>query len=65
MIITRIDIESGEEGEQADCDDEDMYLLDELGKYSKSQKEVLKKTGCQLLFIWLPSQFLHNVFLMM
>ena len=49
MIITRIDIESGDEGEQADCDDEDMYLLDELGKYSKSQKEFLKKTGCQLL----------------
>ena len=56
IIFTRIDIESGEEDEQADCDDEDLYLLDELGKYSKSQKEFLKNN------IWLPSQFLHNVF---
>lgn len=48
MIITRIDIESGDEGEHADCDAEDMYLLDELGKYSKSQKEFLKKIGFQL-----------------
>ena len=51
MIITRIDIESGDEGEQADCDDEDLYLLDELGKYSKSQKEFLKKIGCQLIHL--------------
>ena len=43
LIITHIDIESGDEGEQVDCDDEDMNLLDELGKYSKSQKWFFKK----------------------
>ena len=52
----RIDIESGDENEQADCDDEDMYLLDELGKYSKSQKEFLKKIMAAI------SIFTYNVF---
>lgn len=60
LIITLIDIESGDEGEQADCDDEDMNLLDELGKLSKCQKENLKKNN-----VWMSSQFVHNVFLMM
>ena len=43
-----LDIESGDEGEQEDCDDEDMNLLDELGKLSKCQKENLEKNA-----IWL------------
>ena len=62
LIITLIDIESGDEGEQADCDDEDMNLLDELGKLSKCQKENFEKKCC---IIWMSSQFVHNVFLMM
>ena len=48
LIITHIDIESGDEGEQADCDDEDMNLLDELGKLSKFQKENFEKNAVQL-----------------
>ena len=60
LIITLIDIESGDEGEQADCDDEDMNLLDELGKLSKCQKENFQKNN-----VWMSSQFVHNVFLMM
>ena len=59
LIITLIDIESGDEGEQADCDDEDMNLLDELGKLSKCQKENFEKK------LWMSPQFVHNVFLMM
>ena len=45
LIITLIDIESGDEGEQVDCDDEDMNLLDELGKLSKCQKENFEKNA--------------------
>ena len=40
-----LDIESGDEGEHADFDDEDMKLLDELGKLSKCQKENLEKNA--------------------
>ena len=58
LIITHIDIESGDEGEQVDCDDEDMDLLDELGKL-QCQKENFEKK------LWMSSQFVHNVFLMM
>ena len=43
LIVTLIDIESGDDGEQADLDDEDMNLLDELGKLSKCQKENFEK----------------------
>ena len=50
LIITLIDIESGDEGEQADCDDEDMNLLDELGKLSKFQKENFEKKKCMDVF---------------
>ena len=62
LIITLIDIESGDEGEQADCDDEDMNLLDELGKL-QCQKENFEKKCC--FNLWMSSHFVHNVFLMM
>lgn len=65
LIITHIDIESGDEGEQADCDDEDMNLLDELGKLSKCQKENCEEKNAFQLNVWMSSQFVHNVFLMM
>ena len=48
LIITLIDIESGDEGEQADFEDEDMNLLDELGKLSKCQKENFEKNAVKL-----------------
>ena len=47
LIITHIDIESGDEGEQVDCDDEDMNLLDELGKL-QCQKENFEKKCCSI-----------------
>ena len=50
LIITLIDIESGDEGEQADCDDEDMNLLDELGKLSKCQKENFEEKKMLLMY---------------
>ena len=63
LIVTLIDIESGDDGEQADLDDEDMNLLDELGKLSKCQNENFEKNAVQN--VWMSSQFVHNVFLMM
>ena len=47
LIVTLIDIESGDDGEQADLDDEDMNLLDELGKL-QCQKENFEKNAVQL-----------------